>query len=149
AGARSARLIHQAGRALLVELLLPGVERMLGESDERGEVAGRQAGALPGVENQQPLFGRERRARRFVASHEASSLARSGEGFSPACPVGRPFGQAAIPFFLLRLTYRFCLRRVILPNRLAIQPPLVVRCALGELIGWDGFAVTGRRIECA
>ena len=54
-------LIHQPARAQLVELLLPGVERVLGEAHQRGEIARRQAAPLPGIEDQQPLLGRHRR----------------------------------------------------------------------------------------
>jgi hypothetical protein len=59
----AALLVDQAGGPELVEALLPGVEGVPGEADERGEVAGGQAGTDPGVENEEPLRGRERRRR--------------------------------------------------------------------------------------
>jgi hypothetical protein len=43
----------------LIEAFLPGVQSVLGDSDQGGKVAGRQAAAQPGVEDEQPLFGRE------------------------------------------------------------------------------------------
>ena len=45
-------LVHQPARPQLVELLLPGVERVLGKPHQGGEIASRQAAPLPGVEDQ-------------------------------------------------------------------------------------------------
>ena len=53
--------VHEAGRSLLVERALPGVERVWRDSDQVGELGGRQAAALPGVEDQEALLGPERR----------------------------------------------------------------------------------------
>src|SRR5262245_33061870 len=52
----TARLLRQPRRAMLGEPLLPEVQRVLGDSHQWREVAGRQATPLPGVQNQQPLM---------------------------------------------------------------------------------------------
>ena len=70
----AARLVHQAGRALGLELLLPGIEGVLGDADQGGEVAGRQAAPLPGVQQQQALLGRQRTGRRLGLGGQAASL---------------------------------------------------------------------------
>ena len=75
------RLVHQPGRTQLLELLLPGVERVLRDAHQRGEVPRRQAAPLPGVEDQQPLLrvrARAVAARRGLASTPFSRPAKIG-----------------------------------------------------------------------
>jgi hypothetical protein len=55
---------NTSGGAVLLELAVPGVQGMLGTADERGEVAGGQAAAPPGVQRQQALLGDQGRGRR-------------------------------------------------------------------------------------
>jgi hypothetical protein len=57
------------------EPLLPTVERMLRHADQRSEVSGGQAAAQPGIEDQQPLFGRHGRLRRFLGPDQPSPMA--------------------------------------------------------------------------
>src|SRR5438132_8761084 len=71
AGRRPAWLVHQSGRTLLIELLLPAIEGVLGQPDQGGEVAGRQAAAWPGVEQEQALLGRQRRGLGPALLHQA------------------------------------------------------------------------------
>src|SRR5262249_61312899 len=49
------------GGSVFVEALLRGVQGVLGDADQRGEIPGGQAGADPGVEDEEPLLGRQRR----------------------------------------------------------------------------------------
>ena len=58
AASACAWLLHEPGWALGIELLLPGVEGVLGEADHGGEVTGGESAALPGIEQEQPLLGR-------------------------------------------------------------------------------------------
>ena len=48
-------MVGQTGGAQLVEALLPQIEGVLGQADERGDVTGRQTAAPPGVEDEQAL----------------------------------------------------------------------------------------------
>ncbi len=93
----AARLVHQAGRTVLVELLLPRIEGVLADADQGGEVAGGQAAALPGIQQQQPLFGRGTRRPDVIGLDQPSAalaasgqtghgraIARSGRGYRTA-----------------------------------------------------------------
>ena len=90
----AALLIHQPGRARLVEPLLPTVERVLREAHQRGEIARRQAAPLPSVEDQQPLLGRHRRLGRRLGLDQPLplALARAGQK-APADLLERLFGR--------------------------------------------------------
>jgi len=55
AAGSAARARLQAGRTELGEALLPGVEGVAGEADQRGEVPAGQAAPLPGVQDQELL----------------------------------------------------------------------------------------------
>ena len=84
-------LVHQAGRPFDLELLLPGVKRVLGDADQRGEIAGGQAAAPPGVEDQQALLGLERRdfANRFgqgACLRRRPGPAKGGNDAKSMCP---------------------------------------------------------------
>lgn len=88
----AAGLVLQSGWSFGLEFTFPGIEGMLGEADEGGEVAGGQAAASPGIEQEQTLlggqvdggavvFGREAFAARGadpVAASAADRPARSG-----------------------------------------------------------------------
>jgi hypothetical protein len=68
----SPRLVSRpAGGSVLLEALLPGVEGVFGDADERGEVRGGETAPLPGVEDEQALLGCDGRRR---ASPAASAI---------------------------------------------------------------------------
>ena len=123
------RLVHQPARAQLVELLLPGVERVLGEADQRGEIARRQAAPLPGVEDQQPLLGRHRRLGRLLRLDQppALGLARADQT-GPADLLEGLLGE--------RLFVRRRLRR---PGTGLAQRPSLERCRGG----WAELSAAG------
>ena len=107
-------LVHQPGRTLLVELLLPGVERVLGDAHQRGEVAGRQAAPLPGVEDQQPLLGRHRRLRRLLGLDQPPplALAHSDQPGPAHRFLERLFGERLFVQEVIRLFRLFRARRM-------------------------------------
>src|SRR5262249_53764682 len=57
----AARPIYQTGGAFALELALPIVERMFGHADQCREVAGGQTASLPGIQEEEPLLGSQRR----------------------------------------------------------------------------------------
>src|SRR5262249_42319764 len=59
-----------------VETLLPGVQGVLGETDEGGEIAGGQSAALPGVEDEQALLGGCRWGRFVVGQRVVGGVVR-------------------------------------------------------------------------
>jgi len=61
--ATATRPVHQPGRTLLLEALLPRGKRVLGNADDRGEISRRQPAAAPGIPDQQPLFWADLRLR--------------------------------------------------------------------------------------
>jgi hypothetical protein len=63
-------LVEQPGGTVVIEASLPGMEGLLGDADERGEVAGGQAASLPEVEQQQALLGADRLG--FVGRQDVS-----------------------------------------------------------------------------
>jgi hypothetical protein len=69
----TAWLVHESSRTLLVELMLPGVERVFGDTDQGGEVAGGQTAAPPGIQQEQALRGGQRR-RRWHGPHQSAPL---------------------------------------------------------------------------
>jgi hypothetical protein len=76
AGRPAAGSIQQSARTLAGKLPLPLVERVFGQADQRGKVGGRQAAALPGIQEQEPLLrgqGRRRLARLDQPSAAAPS----------------------------------------------------------------------------
>ena len=75
--AGATRLFQQAGRSLLGEPLFPGIERMLGDADQGGEILGGQAAALPAVEDHQSLLGVVRRRFYLFGSSQPASAARA------------------------------------------------------------------------
>ena len=87
AGRGAAGPVLQAGGSLLLELAVPGVQSMLGDADQGGEVAGGQAAASPGVQQQQALLRGERRGRGLVLPDAAAppggvlKAGRAGRGF--------------------------------------------------------------------
>jgi len=97
-----ARLVREAGGALRFELVFPGVQGMLRDADEGGEVAGGQAAAAPGVEDEEALPGGQGRGRGDILAGEAAAARRllkprglaafaAGRGFAgPLVGVGWP-----------------------------------------------------------
>src|SRR6202035_1056933 len=61
AGGGAAGPIDEAGGAVGFKFTFPGVQGMLGDADQGGEVAGGQAAAAPGVEDEEALLGGQRR----------------------------------------------------------------------------------------
>ncbi len=59
--AGTSMLFQEAGRPLLGEPLLPGIERVLGDAHECCKILRRQAAALPAIEDHESLLGVVRR----------------------------------------------------------------------------------------
>lgn len=72
----AARLVRQPGRAVRLELLLPGVDRVLRNTDQSSEVAGRKATASPSVEQQETLLGGQGRGGLIRLAGQASAPRR-------------------------------------------------------------------------
>ena len=70
-------LFQQAGRSLLGEPLLPGIERMLGDAHQGREILGGQAAALPAVEDHESLLGVVSRRLHFLGPSQPTSAARA------------------------------------------------------------------------
>jgi hypothetical protein len=88
AACSAARLIGQPGGSVLVEALLPEVEGMLGQADQGGEVAGGQAAAPPGIEDEQALWEGELAYRLRLGADESSS---PGQMLKPGQRTGEIF----------------------------------------------------------
>jgi hypothetical protein len=83
----AAWLVGETGGSALVEAFLPGIERMLGEPNQGGEVAGRQSGATPGIEDEESLRRGE---------GDALGVRGGKEAFAAAGWTGQPWGRAEI-----------------------------------------------------
>jgi hypothetical protein len=91
----AAWLVGESGGSALVEAFLPGIEGVLGESDQGGEVAGGQSGAAPGIEDEESLlwgesFGVFLEGAAFAGVAEATSLRKNkAQRGDCKCCVGR------------------------------------------------------------
>jgi hypothetical protein len=80
-------LVGESGGSELLEAFLPGIEGVLGESDQGGEVAGGQSGTAPGIEDEQAL----RRGK-----GEALGVVGGDEAFAMPCRTGQPWGRPEV-----------------------------------------------------
>jgi hypothetical protein len=90
----AAGLVHQAAWPLRVKLLLPGIQGVLGEADQGGEVAGRQLAALPGIQQEQALLrgviraGRSRGHQPLAAPSAPAVATEAPTGGRGGCAAG-------------------------------------------------------------
>ncbi len=83
AGGAAAWLVGQSDGSEFVEAFLPGIEGVLGESDQGGEVAGWQSGSAPGVEDEKALLRCERGG--------ALGVRGGDQAFAVPCRTGQPW----------------------------------------------------------
>ena len=90
----AAGLVHETAWSLAVELLLPGVQGVLGHANQGGKVPCRQTTTLPGVEQEQALF-RGTVDMRLLGSNQtfAWPTAAVAPGQAPAGWTGHGAGQ--------------------------------------------------------
>ena len=86
--------VHQTARALLLEPLLPVVERVLRYAHQGGEIGPGQPAAQPGIQDEQSLLGREGLTRcGRLRLYQAATAPLAGQVRCPQRLLERLFGR--------------------------------------------------------